>query len=124
MGSNRLLFIILALGILLLVIDLLRRSVLREKYAVVWLLTALSFMVFAVWPSFVSRISSALGFETPSNFVFGLVIILLLGVVMQLSLEVGKLEDKVQILADESALARGKIDLHKYVKEQNDPSID
>ena len=108
MGPNRLLFILLALGILALVIDLMRRSVLREKYAVVWLLTALTFIAFSIWPTFASRISSSLGFETPSNFVFGLIIILLLGVVMQLSLEVGKLEDKVQTLADEIALSRDK----------------
>jgi hypothetical protein len=37
------------------------------------------------------------------------VIILLLGVVMQLSLEVGKLEDKVQTLADESAIHDKKL---------------
>lgn len=104
MGTNRLLFVILAIGILALVLDLMRRSVLREKYAVVWFLTALAFIVFAIWPTSVTRLSRGLGFETPSNFVFGFVIILLLGVVMQLSLEVGKLEDKVQTLADESAL--------------------
>ena len=109
MGINRLLFVILAIAILILVLDLMRRSVLREKYAVVWLLTALALLIFATWPTFVTRLSSSLGFETPSNFVFGLVIILLLGVVMQLSLEVGKLEDKVQILADESALQNKKI---------------
>jgi hypothetical protein len=109
MGTNRLLFVILAIAILILVLDLMRRSVLREKYAVVWLLTALAFIIFATWPAFVTRLSSGLGFETPSNFVFGLVIVLLLGVVMQLSLEVGKLEDKVQILADESALSNLKI---------------
>jgi hypothetical protein len=104
MGTNRLLFVFLAIVILALVLDLMRRSVLREKYAVVWFLTSITFIVFAIWPGFVTSLSSSLGFETPSNFVFGLVIILLLAVVMQLSLEVGKLEDKVQILADESAL--------------------
>ena len=109
MGTNRLLFVILAVGILVLVFDLMRRSVLREKYAVVWFLTALAFIVFAIWPISVTRLSSSLGFETPSNFVFGLVIILLLGVVMQLSLEVGKLEDKVQTLAEESAIHDKKL---------------
>ena len=109
MGTNRLLFVILAIGILVLVLDLMRRSVLREKYAVVWFLTALAFIVFAIWPTSVTRLSRSLGFETPSNFVFGLVIILLLGVVMQLSLEVGRLEDKVQTLADESAIHDKKL---------------
>ena len=108
MLQNRILFIVLAIGILVLVIDLMRRSVLREKYAVVWFATSLVFTIFAIWPSFAGKISASLGFETPSNFVFGLVIILLLTVVIQLSLEVGRLEDKVQTLADETALLRQK----------------
>ena len=106
MSSNQILFVVLAIAILILVIDLVRRSVLREKYAVVWFATSLVFLVFAIWPKTAVNLSQSLGIETPSNFVFGLVIILLLTVVMQLSLEVGKLEDKVQTLADEAALAR------------------
>jgi hypothetical protein len=110
-SNNQILFVGLAIGILILVIDLMRRSVLREKYAVVWFATSVVFLVFAIWPKTAVSLSQAFGFETPSNFVFGLVIVLLLTVVMQLSLEVGKLEDKVQTLADEAALAR---------KESND----
>lgn len=104
MSSNQILFVGLAIAILILVIDLMRRSVLREKYAVVWFATSVVFLIFAIWPKTAVNLSQSLGFETPSNFVFGLVIILLLTVVMQLSLEVGKLEDKVQTLADQSAL--------------------
>jgi hypothetical protein len=106
MNSTQTFFILLSVLMLIFVIDLLRRSVLREKYAIVWFLTALIFLVFAIWPSVVESMSSGLGFETPSNFVFGLVIMLLLGVVMQLSLEVGRLEDKVQTLAEEVALGK------------------
>jgi hypothetical protein len=108
-SNNQILFIALAIAILILVVDLMRRSVLREKYAVVWFATALIFLVFAIWPKIAGDLSQALGFETPSNFVFGLVIILLLTVVMQLSLEVGKLEDRVQTLADESAIHKKKL---------------
>ena len=108
MNSNQILFVVLAVAILVLVIDLMRRSVLREKYAVVWFATAVIFLIFAIWPGTAVGLSKALGFETPSNFVFGLVIILLLTVVMQLSLEVGKLEDKVQTLADEAALGNNE----------------
>ena len=106
MSSNQLLFVFLALGILILVIELMRRSVLREKYAVVWFVTAVIFLIFAIWPNTAASMSRFLGFETPSNFIFGLVIILLLTVVMQLSLEVGRLEDKTQTLAEEIALLK------------------
>ena len=104
--ANRTFFVIFAAITILLVVELLRRSVLREKYAFFWVFIAGTFFVFAVFPAAPVAISEALGFETPSNFILGLVIGLLWIVVMQLSLEVGKLEDKIQTLAEESALSR------------------
>lgn len=104
--ANRTFFIIFAAITILIVIELLRRSVLREKYAVFWAVIATTFFIFAVFPAAPSRISTSLGFETTSNFILALVIGMLMLVVMQLSLEVGKLEDKIQTLAEESALSR------------------
>jgi hypothetical protein len=104
--ANRTFFIIFAVITILIVIELLRRSVLREKYAVFWALIATTFFVFAIFPAAPSKISQSLGFETTSNFILALVIGMLMLVVMQLSLEVGKLEDKIQTLAEESALSR------------------
>jgi hypothetical protein len=104
--ANRTFFIIFAAITILIVVELLRRSVLREKYAVFWALIATTFFVFAIFPAAPSKISQTLGFETTSNFILALVIGMLMLVVMQLSLEVGKLEDKIQTLAEESALSR------------------
>jgi hypothetical protein len=104
--ANRTFFIIFAVITILIVIELLRRSVLREKYAVFWALIATTFFVFAIFPAAPSKISQSLGFETTSNFILALVIGMLMLVVMQLSLEVGKLEDKIQTLAEESGLSR------------------
>jgi hypothetical protein len=104
--ANRTFFIIFAVITILIVVELLRRSVLREKYAVFWALIATTFFVFAIFPAAPSKISQSLGFETTSNFILALVIGMLMLVVMQLSLEVGKLEDKIQTLAEESALSR------------------
>ena len=104
--ANTTFFIIFSAITILIVIELLRRSVLREKYAVFWALIATTFFVFAIFPAAPSKISQMFGFETTSNFILALVIGMLMLVVMQLSLEVGKLEDKIQTLAEESALSR------------------
>lgn len=106
--ENRTFFVFFAAITVLTVVELLRRSVLREKYAVIWALIAITFFIFAIFPEAPLRISGILGFETTSNFILALVIGMLMLVVMQLSLEVGKLEDKIQTLAEESALTREK----------------
>ena len=102
--ANRTFFIIFAAITIVIVVELLRRSFLREKYAVFWALIAIIFLLFAIFPAAPSKISAMLGFETTSNFILALVIGMLMLVVMQLSLEVGKLEGKIQTLAEESAL--------------------
>ena len=92
--------------VLILTIELLRRHALREKYAVLWLLISLIGVTFTVFPGVLDWVSSKLGFNLPSNLVFALAALVLLVVGMQLSLEVGRLEDRSQRLAEEIALLR------------------
>ena len=99
-------FVTVIFSVVLLVVtfELLRRRTLREKYAAFWILLSTTLLVFALFPSVLGKLSSSLGFQVPSNFFIVLVIIFLVAVVMQLSLEVGKLEHEAQRLAEEIAL--------------------
>ncbi len=98
--------VIAGLLVLLLTVELLRRHALREKYAVLWLLISLIGVTFTVFPGLLTTVSEKLGFSLPSNLVFALAALVLLVVGMQLSLEVGRLEDRSQRLAEEVALLR------------------
>jgi hypothetical protein len=89
---------------MLVTFELLRRRTLREKYAAFWLLLSLILLIFAVFPSSLGKLSSTFGFEVSSNFFILLVMFFLMFVVMQLSLEVGKLEHEAQRLAEEISL--------------------
>lgn len=102
----------LVVGIVLfaLIFEMLRRRALREKYAVVWLFTGLFIIVSGFFPNLVVSLSNSLGFNVPSNFVFSLAGLVMLIVIMHMSLEIGTLEDKVQTLAEESALMSKRID--------------
>jgi hypothetical protein len=102
----------LVVGIVLfaLIFEMLRRRALREKYAVVWLFTGLFIIVSGFFPNLVVSLSYSLGFNVPSNFVFSLAGLVMLIVIMHMSLEIGTLEDKVQTLAEESALMGKRID--------------
>jgi hypothetical protein len=98
--------VVAGIFVLILTIELLRRHALREKYAVLWLLISLIGVTFTVFPGVLEWVSSKLGFNLPSNLVFALAALVLLVVGMQLSLEVGRLEDRSQRLAEEIALLR------------------
>jgi hypothetical protein len=102
--------VLAALAVLVLTVELLRRRALREKYAVIWLIVSVVAVVFTVFPSLLLRVSQRLGFQIPANFVFAIAALVLLVVGMQLSLEVGRLEDRSQRLAEEVGLLRHDIE--------------
>lgn len=85
---------------------LLRRRRLREKYAITWIVVALTVCIIGAFPGAVGTIAQAVGVETPSNLLFAMALILLLGVCIQLSVEITELEEETRTLAEEVALIR------------------
>jgi hypothetical protein len=91
------------------IFELLRRKVLREKYATVWLMMALIIVAGSLFPNIVNEISKKLGFQYLSNFVLFFFAIINMLIAMQLSLSIGKAENQIQNLAEEIALLNQKI---------------
>jgi hypothetical protein len=101
---------IFALLIVGLVLELVRRRQFREKYAALWIVVGVAALVLAAWPQLLVRTSELLGVQVPSNLLFGLCIVLLLGVSLHLSWELSAVEDEVRLLAEEVALLRTSVD--------------
>ena len=88
---------------------LLRRGVLREKYAVLWLLVSGVAFLFAVIPGALRWVSDLLGIETPSNLLFFITVVLLVLVSVQLSYELSRHEMRIRRLAEEVALLNDEV---------------
>ena len=99
-----------AITILLTLFEMMRRHRLREKYAVIWFILAVGAFVLAVAPSLLVAISNALGLQVPSNLVFFVASLVLLGLSLQHSFELGRGEDRVRTLAEEIALLRLRVE--------------
>lgn len=93
--------VVLALALLVLVFELLRRRRLREKYVAIWVAVAVGTVVLAIFPDLLYRSASLLGVQTPSNLLFLVSLIVLLAISLQLSGEVGQLEEQTRTLAEE-----------------------
>ena len=83
---------------------LMRRGVLREKYAVLWLAFSGLALFFSLFPGALKWLSNALGVETPANLLFFVTIVLLILVAVQLSYELSRHEARIRRLAEEVAL--------------------
>ena len=94
---------------LIFIIDLLRRGVLKEKYAVLWLTVASLALILSVFPGILRWITEVLGVEVPSNLLFFATIVLLILVAVQLSYELSRHEARIRRLAEEVALQNEQI---------------
>lgn len=91
------------------IVELLRRRQLRDKFAAVWLAVCVPMIVFAIAPSLFNRLAHALGVINPPDLLTVSASLFLLIVCVYLSWEVGRLENKTRVLAEEVALLRKEI---------------
>jgi hypothetical protein len=122
--NNYLIALVGSVLILAGIVELLRRRQLKEKYAVLWLLVGVVLVIFTAFPALLERISNALGVAVPTNLLFFVAILFLVGVVLHLSWEASRLENETRKLAEDIAILR--LDLaelkreHELEREQRD----
>ncbi|MEV4892500.1 DUF2304 domain-containing protein, partial [Nonomuraea sp. NPDC055795] len=71
-----------------------------------WVLLAGVIVVIALFPEVLAGAAAMLGVQVPANLLFFLGSLVLLGVNVQLSSELGRLEERTRTLAEEVALLR------------------
>jgi len=119
--ANYVLGLIGSLFTLTLLFELLRRRRLREKYAVFWVIVAIATLVIAVFPATLTTAADLVGVEVPANLLFFGASMLLLGVSIHQSYEMGRLEERTRTLAEEIGLLRLEIELNRPSSMSEDP---
>jgi hypothetical protein len=102
--------VVVAILAFVLVFELLRRRRLRQKYAFLWVLVAGATVLLSVFPGALARASALLGIAVPSNLLFLGSLLILFGVSLQLSIEVGVLEEQSRRLAEEVGALRLRLE--------------
>lgn len=102
--------VLFAVIVLIVILAMLLRRQLREKYAVFWLVIGTIGLLLALAPSLLDWLADLLGVAVPSNLLFALAIVLLVGVAVHLSWELSTAEEEIRRLAEEQAISRGEIE--------------
>src|SRR6516165_4767789 len=110
MTGVHLIAIVSAAVTLTVIVELSRRSQLRTKYMVVWLLVGLVIAVFAIAPGLFNALADGVGVKNPPDLLLVIASLFLLMVCVYLSWEVGRLEDRSRILAEEIAILHNELD--------------
>jgi hypothetical protein len=106
--------ILAAAGLIVVLLDLVRRRRLLERYALLWLFSAFVLLALAIWRGLLEDVAELIGVAYPPNalflIAFGFVLVLLL----HFSLAVSRLSDQTKVLAQRLAL------LDEHVRNQED----
>jgi hypothetical protein len=105
MDTRLQLFAIAATGILLLlVLELVRRKRLLERYALVWLGSAVVLLGLSIWRGLLKDLADVVGIVYPPNALFVIAFGFVLLLLLHFSLAVSRLTDQTKILAQRLAL--------------------
>lgn len=107
---ERVVAIIVTAALLLLVFELVRRKRLSERYAILWLLAALTLFVLAAWKGLLTSLSHDVGISYPPSALFAVAIGLIAMILLHFSLAVSRLSDQNKILAQRLGLLQQRID--------------
>ncbi len=90
-----------------LLFELVRRRKIKERMALYWASFPILVLIFAIDPFITESISNFLGFRLVSNFLLTSFALILSLIMLYLSAMIGKMEDKINSLAQEIAAING-----------------
>jgi cell division protein FtsW (lipid II flippase) len=94
-----------SLLLLLIVFELIRSRRLRERYALLWLLTGVVLLVLSAWRGGLNTIAGWFGVQTyPPAVLFAVALLFVLAVLLHYSTVISKISDQNVILAQRVAL--------------------
>lgn len=103
-------FAVIACVLLLIVIlELIRSRRLRERYALLWLLTAVVLLVLSAWRGLLGSLADAVGIYYPPSALFVLGSLFILCVLLHYSTVISRLSDQNTILAQRLALLEAEL---------------
>lgn len=92
--------------LILVVTEMVRRRYLRGRYAVIWVGLGAAAVTVALFPDLLNVAAAAIGVAVPLNLLLFCSSIATLVLIIQLSVEAGRTQEKTRVLAEEVALLR------------------
>jgi hypothetical protein len=116
---NRIVALVISIGLLFLIIELVRRRKLREEYSWLWLLTVSTILLLTVWFDLLRWITFMIGAIIPSSTIFMLAFLFLIMISLHFSVVISKLTNRNIELAQRYAIL--ELELNEIKKQLSSP---
>jgi hypothetical protein len=107
-SQTRIIAAVLAVAFMVLILDLIRRDRLQERYSVVWFVAGLGMLVGAAFPGMLTVVADAMGVRDTNVALFSIVLLLLLGLALNFSVIMSRQAAQITRLAQERALEKAR----------------
>lgn len=116
---HRVALLVMSVTLLLLVLELVRRERLKEKYALLWLGTSVIGVIVGIFPRIIEWTTNALNFQLITTL-YVVSFIYVLGIILAFSVIITRLVERNRTLAQEIALLNNRLD--KLESQKPDPN--
>lgn len=116
----QILSIVVSSIILLFVVELIRRGVFKERYALLWLFASVALLTFSIWRRLLDSAAKFFGFYYSPSFLFLLGFGFLLLITLHFSVTVSKLSEKNKRLAQELSILKEEFARTKIKNKVNE----
>ncbi len=107
-SQTRIIAAILAIAFMVLILEMIRRGRLQERFSVVWLLAGLGMLAGAAFPGILTLIADAMGVRDTNVALFSIVLLLLLALALNFSVIMSRQAAQITRLAQERALEQAR----------------
>jgi hypothetical protein len=107
-AQTRIIAAILALAFMAMILELIRRDRLQERYSVVWFVAGLGMLVGAAFPGLLTVVADVMGVRDTTIALFSIVLLLLLGLSLNFSVIMSRQAAQITRLAQERAIEEAR----------------
>jgi hypothetical protein len=107
-SQTRIIAAIIAIAFMAMILELIRRDSLQERYSVVWFVAGLGMLAGAAFPGLIGLIADAMGVRNTNVALFSIVLLLLLGLVLNFSVIMSRQAAQITRLAQERAIEQAR----------------
>ena len=107
-SQTRIVAAVLAVIFMLMILELIRRDRLQERYSVVWFIAGLGMLAGAAFPGLLEFASDVMGVRDTNVALFSIILLLLLGLALNFSVIMSRQAAQITRLAQERALEQAR----------------
>jgi hypothetical protein len=105
-SQTRVIAAVIAVAFMVLILELIRRDRLQERYSVVWFVAGIGMLAGAAFPGLLGTVADLMGVRNTNVALFSIILLLLLGLALNFSVIMSRQAAQITRLAQEHALEK------------------